>query len=50
MVGFLKKENAEENIWTNEKEVTRVWRKLLNDKLHNLLSSPVVTGVIELGG
>jgi hypothetical protein len=33
-------QGAEENNWTEKNEETRVWRKLHNEELHNLYSSP----------
>jgi hypothetical protein len=34
------KENSEDNIWTQERaDVTRGWRKLHNEELHNLYNS-----------
>jgi hypothetical protein len=34
------KGGAEENIWPKRDEVTGGWRKLHNEELHNLYSSP----------
>jgi hypothetical protein len=36
----VSEQSAEENIWTEEREVKEDWRKLHNVKLHNLYSSP----------
>jgi hypothetical protein len=35
---------------TNRDEVTGGWRKLLNEELHNLYSSPSIIRIIKLGG
>jgi hypothetical protein len=39
---------VEENIWTKGDGVTRGWRKLHNEELHNLYSSPSVIRIIKL--
>jgi hypothetical protein len=39
-------QGAEENIWTRD-EVTGDWRKLHNEELHNLYSSPSIIRMIK---
>jgi hypothetical protein len=38
---------AEENVSTEGDEMTGGWRKLSNEKLHNLYSSPSIIRMIE---
>jgi hypothetical protein len=40
-------QGAEENIWTYE-EVARGWRRLHNEELHNMKTSPNIIRVIKL--
>jgi hypothetical protein len=40
-------QDAEENICTKEDEVTGGWRKLHNDKLHYLYSSPSIIRMMK---
>jgi hypothetical protein len=38
---------AEENIWTEEGRGDRGWRKLHNEELHNLYSSPNIIRMMK---
>jgi hypothetical protein len=40
--GGIRKQSVEKNIWTKKDEVTGGWRKLHNEELHDLCSSPSV--------
>jgi GH43 family beta-xylosidase len=40
------KTGAEENIWTQEAEGTGGWRKLHNEELHNLYSTPNIIRIM----
>jgi hypothetical protein len=39
---------AEENVWTQRDEIMGGWRKLRNEDLHNLFSSPSIIRMIKL--
>jgi hypothetical protein len=39
--------SAEENIWTKEDGLTGGWRKLHNEELHNLYSSPSIIRIMK---
>jgi hypothetical protein len=40
-------ESADEDIWTEENEVTGEWRKPHNEELHDLYSSPSIIRIFE---
>jgi hypothetical protein len=42
-------QGAEEDIWTKRDEVTGGWRKLHNEELHDLYSSPSIIRIINWG-
>jgi hypothetical protein len=44
----VREQGTEENIWTEKRdEVKRGWRKLHNEELHNLYSSPNIIQMIK---
>jgi hypothetical protein len=48
-VSFKFFEGAQEDIWTEEDEVTREWRKLYNKELHDLYSLLSIIRIIKSG-
>jgi hypothetical protein len=40
-------QGVEENIWPKKDEVTGVWRKLHNEELHDMYSSPTVVWMMK---